>query len=307
VYKFGFRWRPDFHIGSGVKKTLILLVPTVFGAGVYQINVLVSQAIAWGLGDGAVSSLQYSSRLLELTLGIFAIALSTAILPSLSKNVAQKDIKSVQETLLYAIRLTCLVCLPATVGLFMVRTETVSLLFERGSFGSLSTAMTRDALAFHIVGLTFIALSRIVLQVFYAFQDTWRPFRVAVISMIVNLLGCFALAPILQQGGIALANSISAVVQVVALLFLLKNHIRLTIDPTTARSVLLSLVATTVMGVVVFALQSVFQTSQLNGFQDLLVPYSITVSLGVLSFGATCLLLRHPDIRDIVGLIKKRI
>ena len=72
VFRLGFRWKPDFRIGPRVRQALWLLVPTIFGAGVYQVNVLVSQAIAWGLGDGAVSSLQYSSRLLELTLGVFA-------------------------------------------------------------------------------------------------------------------------------------------------------------------------------------------------------------------------------------------
>ena len=306
VFKLGFRWRPDFRIGPGVKKTLVLLIPTVFGAGVYQINVLVSQAIAWGLGDGAVSSLQYSSRLLELTLGVFAIALSTAILPALARNVAQKDIESVQQTLLYGIRLTSLVCLPVTVGLFMVRTETVSLLFERGSFSASSTTLTRDALAFHIIGLIFIALSRIVLQVFYAFQDTWRPFRVAVVAMVVNLLSCFLLAPILQQAGIALANSISAVVQVLALFFLLKHHLSLRLDSLTVRSILVSLVATGVMGGVVYVLQTTLQTPSLRGFTALLVPYSITVGLGALTFALTCVLLKHPDLKDIAALLKRR-
>ena len=91
VRRVGFRWRPDFGAGPAVKKALALLGPTTLGVGVYQLNVLISQAIAWGIGDGAVSSLQYSSRLLELTLGIFSVALSTAVLPALSRFVAERN------------------------------------------------------------------------------------------------------------------------------------------------------------------------------------------------------------------------
>ncbi|MED5465278.1 MAG: murein biosynthesis integral membrane protein MurJ [Myxococcota bacterium] len=307
VFRLGFRWKPDFRIGPGVKKALMLLVPTVFGAGVYQINVLVSQAIAWGLGNGAVSSLQYSSRLLELTLGVFAIALSTAILPSLAGDVANKETENVRQTLLYGIRLTCLVCFPVTAGLFLVRSETVSLLFERGSFSLDSTAMTAYALAFHIIGLTFIALSRVVLQVFYAFQDTWRPFWVALISMVVNLSLCYALAPHLSHGGIALANSASAAVQILLLGLLLKNHVSLKIDRLTLHSIGLSLITTALMAASVYGLQRYFQSEQLHGFKALALPYTVIVTTGISVFVASCLLLKHPEIIELGQLVKRRL
>ena len=85
----GFHWRFDFRLSEKVKRALKLLVPTLFGAGVYQVNVFVSQAIAWGAGDGAVSSLQFSNRLLELTLGVFVVALSTAILRTTRRSAAE--------------------------------------------------------------------------------------------------------------------------------------------------------------------------------------------------------------------------
>ena len=305
VFRLGFKWRPDFQLGAGVKRALALLVPTLFGAGVYQVNVLVSQAIAWGVGNGAVSSLQYSSRLLELTLGVFAVALSTVVLPSLASDVAKAKHENVIETVQFSIRLTCFVCFPVTAGLFLTRHETVSVLFERGSFDALSTSMTSTAVAFHIIGLTFIALSRIFVPVFYAYQDTWRPVVAAFVSMIVNIGCCYALAPSLNQGGIALANSISALVQLGVLMMVLGNHVNVGFDRRTTLSVLTSLVATGVMALCVSMLQAEFNTHQLRGLSALALPYTIVVGVGVASFVITCVLLRHPELAEVKRLFKR--
>ena len=306
VFKLGFRWRPDFSLGPGVKRALALLIPTLFGAGVYQVNVLVSQAIAWGVGNGAVSSLQYSSRLLELTLGVFAVALSTVVLPSLSSDVAQGKHDNIVETVRFSIRLTCFVCFPVTVGLFLTRHETVSILFERGSFDAVSTSMTSTAVAFHIVGLTFIALSRIFVPVFYAFQDTWRPVAAAFVSMVVNIVCCYAFAPGLSQGGIALANSVSALVQLAVLMAVLSKHIHVRFDRKTTQSVLSSLLATAVMGGCVIFVQEQLGTTNLSGLSALALPYGVVVLTGLASFALASVVLRHPELHEVKRLIRRR-
>ena len=137
VFRLGFRWKPDFRISPRVRQALWLLVPTIFGAGVYQVNVLVSQAIAWGLGDGAVSSLQYSSRLLELTLRVFAVAISTIVLPTLAADAAAGA--KARSSTPCSTRWCCFVCFPVTAALMLLRVETASLLFERGAYDALSS------------------------------------------------------------------------------------------------------------------------------------------------------------------------
>ncbi len=306
VYRLGFRWRPDFRLSAGVKRVLVLLVPTIFGAGVYQVNVLVSQAIAWGVGDGAVSSLQYSSRLLELTLGVFAVALSTVILPALATHVAKEEIQEVQNTIGFSIRLTCFVCFPVTAGLWLTRNETISLLFERGSFDTQSTSMTAFALNFHIIGLTFIALTRVFVPVFYAYKDTWRPLWAAVVSMVVNIAGCYLLTPHLDQGGIALANTLSAGAHLLVLMGLMGTHIQVGIDAKTIGSIIRSLLATACMAAAVVALQSYFETASLMGFQNLLLPYSVILITAVGIFVLTCLAVKHPELREITDIARRR-
>ena len=306
VYRLGFRWKPDFRLSAGVKRVLVLLVPTIFGAGVYQVNVLVSQAIAWGVGDGAVSSLQYSSRLLELTLGVFAVALSTVILPALATHVAKEETQEIKDTIGFSIRLTCFVCFPVTAGLWLTRTETISLLFERGTFDTESTGMTAFALNFHIIGLTFIALTRVFVPVFYAYKDTWRPLWAAVVSMVVNIAACYLLTPYLDQGGIALANTLSAGAQLIVLMALMGAHIRVNLDGKTLASILRSLVATVVMAAAIVALQDFFNTSGLTGFTTLVLPYSVILITSVAVFALTCVVVRHPELTEIAGIVRRR-
>jgi putative peptidoglycan lipid II flippase len=306
VFRLGYQWKPDFKVGPGVRRALWLLVPTLFGAGVYQVNVMVSQAIAWGLGGGAVSSLQFSSRLLELTLGVFAVAISTVVLPSLARDAAAKRMDEVRDTVLYAIRLCCFVCFPMMVGLFLLRSETVSLLFERGAYGRGSTEMTAYALAFHVLGLLHIALARVFVPVFYAFKDTKTPVFVAFLSMVVNVAFCYALAAPLAHGGIALANTISAFVQAMALGWLLSRHTGSLSDGVTGSSILRSAIASGVMGAVIVALTMSFGTAGLAGL-ELAVPYLITAAAAGVSFVGTAAVLRHPELTDVVQIVRRRL
>ncbi|MEE2829557.1 MAG: lipid II flippase MurJ, partial [Myxococcota bacterium] len=288
------------------RQALWLLVPTIFGAGVYQINVLVSQAIAWGLGDGAVSSLQYSSRLLELTLGVFAVAISTVVLPSLAADAAAGARDRVTDTVLYTVRLCCFVCFPVTAALMLLRVETASLLFERGAYDSLSSSMTGYALGFHAVGLTHITLSRVLVPVFYAFKDTRTPVVIAFVAMVVNVGLCYSLAPQLGFGGIALANSAAAIIQTMALTFYLRRHTGAMTDQETVLSLARSLVATGVMASVIWGLSRALGTQDLSGFGELALPYAFIFLAAVVTYVAACRLTGHHELTEFRALLARR-
>ncbi len=306
VYRLGFRWRPDFSAGPAVRRALWLLVPTLFGAGVYQLNVLISQAIAWGLGAGAVSSLQYSQRLLELTLGVFAVAISTVALPNLASAAAVHDRQRVADTLLYCTRLCCFVCFPVTAALLLLGRETSSLLFERGAFGLVSSSTTAYAIAFHVLALTHIALARVLVPVYYAYKDTKTPVAIAAVAMLVNIALCYGLAPAFDLGGIALANSLSALAQALLLGFFLRKHLGVISDSVTGPSILKSLAATAVMTLLVLQLKSTLETDSLHGFAQLAIPYTAIALVGVCSYVATCALLKHGELRDFKRLLTRR-
>jgi len=306
VFRLGFKWRPDFQVGEATSKALKLLLPTIFGAGVYQINVLVSQAIAWGIGEGAVSSLQYSGRLLELTLGVFAVALATAALPSFAANAAAGEHEVLARSLRHGISFTIFVCVPVTAGLVLLRFETVSLLFERGSFDRASVEATAQALYYHMAGLSFIAICRLLTPVYYAYKDTWTPFWAGVGSMVANIVLCYLLAGPLRQGGVALANSVSALVQLLILAALLGRHLRVPLGPEVWWSGARTVAAAALMAVVVVALSQFFGSRELSGLMTLSGPYVAIVAVAVVVYAFSAWLLGSAEVREVVAALRRR-
>ncbi len=214
-----FRWTHP-----GVKEMIRLFIPGAFGAGIYQINVFVSQMIASSLDPGSVASLQYSIRLQELVLGVFVVSMTTVILPTLSRQHATGDKVAFGEMNRFSLTLLALITLPATAGLLVLRRPIVSLLFQQGEFDSHSTDITAYAVLFHSIGIYFIAMSRSLNQAFYAMKNTRTPMWIALAAMVVNVVGCYTLSGPLKHGGIALSNSLSAVLSTILAFALLHRR-----------------------------------------------------------------------------------
>lgn len=210
-------WHP------GLRRVGALMLPTVFGAAVYQINILIGTLLASLLPEGSVSYLYYGDRLVQFPLGIFAIATATAVLPSLSRQAAAGDLAAVRDTFGYALRLVMFITVPAMVGLIVLRDPIVALLFKRGAFDAQTTRLTAVALLYYGVGLWAFAAVRIVVSTFYALQDTRTPVRMAVVSIAANVIFALALMGPLQHGGLALATSLGSVINLILLLWALKK------------------------------------------------------------------------------------
>jgi putative peptidoglycan lipid II flippase len=206
-----FRFGLDFNIfDPNVRRVLRIMAPGLLSAGIYQLNVFISQLIAASLDAGAVASLQYSLRLQELVLGVFVVSVTQVILPDLSHHTARGDAASVRATFAYALRLIAFVTLPSTALLMLVAPELVATLFQFGAFDAESTRKTSEALVFHAIGLFFIGQGRVVTQVFFACKDMATPTRVSLLDAGLNVALCLALSGPLGHAGIALAASLSA-------------------------------------------------------------------------------------------------
>jgi len=207
----------------GVKKVMRLISPTLLGMGAYQINIIATTRIANKAGEGVVSSLQFSNRLEELILGVFVISLSTVILPEFSTDAKEGRWDNFNKNLVFGIKLTAMISLPAMVFTLLMRNEIVSLLFKFGKFDDESVRITAYALMFHISGLFFIAVTRILFPAFYAQEDTVSPTIAGVVSVIVNIIAALMLVDSMKGGGVALASTISAFVSTVLLVLMLKK------------------------------------------------------------------------------------
>jgi len=300
------RWGIDFTFGPGVRRVAAIMGPGIFAAGVYQVNVFVSQLIASGLEGGSIASLQYSVRLQELVLGLFVISVAQVILPSLSEHTADGDEEAVKETLGYSARLIAFVTLPATAGLIVVGPEIVRLLFQSGEFDAASTAQTAFALQFHAMGLLFIGQARILQQVFFAYKDMKTPTIVAAIVAAVNIGLCYALAVPLRHGGVALAGSIAAALNTVLFVWLLRRRIgSLGLGPVFSRIARI-LVATAVMVGVVLAWDQLWPAAEVRSRWLLLVWVLGVVAVAGASYLGACAALKVNELAGIWRSLLRR-
>lgn len=225
VVKEGFRFSlvpiARAFADPGTKKVLRLIGPTIIGMAAYQFNDIVSSALAGRTGVGILSSLQYSLRLQELILGIFAVSIGTVILPDLSGHAAKKEWEPFSAILLNAVNTITLISIPVTFFSLVAGEDIITLVYKNRSFSDESVALTLDAFRWHIAGLLCIALNRVISPAFYAQSDTKSPTMAGIASFGVNILLAFLLAGPMRGGGIAMALSLASLVNTVLLLALM--------------------------------------------------------------------------------------
>ena len=209
---------------AGVSKVLRLMLPAMFGVSVAQINMLVNTILASLLVTGSVSWLYYSDRLLEFPLGVFGIALATVILPSLSQKHASDSPQEFSHLLDWAMRLSFLIGVPATVALVLLAGPMLATMFHRGAFTAVDVAMSAQALVAFSIGLLGFILIKVLAPGFYARQDTKTPVRIGMISMAANVVMSLLLVTHLKHVGLALAISLAAFVNAGLLYHLLRKH-----------------------------------------------------------------------------------
>jgi putative peptidoglycan lipid II flippase len=208
-----------------VRRTLALMTPVVVGQSAVHIGTVVNTIIASFLAKGSVSYLYYADRLIEFPLGVFGVAIATAVLPTLSEQAARRDKQALRETLSFSLRLATLVSMPAAVGLFVLSEPIVRVLYERGRFGSAETAGTAAAVAMYALGIVGSATAKISAQAFFALGDTRTPVKVSVGTMALNCALAAILARPLGHVGLALAIAVASTANAIALTILLRRRL----------------------------------------------------------------------------------
>ncbi len=201
----------------GVRKVGSLLGPAVFAASVHQLNGLISGILASLLVTGSISWLYYADRLMEVPIGLVAVALGTVLLPNLSRLHAEGDPEGFASTLDWGLRMAVLFALPAAAALFFLAVPLVGTMFHHGEFDAGDARMTALALQAFALGLPALVVVKIAAPGFFARQDTRTPFRYAAVSVGVNIVAGLALFWWLKHVGLALALGIAATVNAVLL------------------------------------------------------------------------------------------
>ncbi len=321
-------WRPRHE---AVRRSLGLMAPMIFGAAVYQINIMVDTILASVLPSGSVSYLWYADRVFEFPLGIFAVALGTAALPSFAAQAARGAYDELQRSLSFSIRMTNCIVVPAAVGIMTLAIPITSVLFQRGAFGYPEAVLTARALSAFAVGLWSVSMVRLVIPAFYAMQDTRTPVITAAWAFAANC--CFSLllmgpvAPTgesrvadaiaavtqtisvfnLRHAGLALSTSLAATVNLILLVVLLERRLgRLRLGELVP-SFIRSLVASLAMVPVVHFIATRTDWSQHGHLLTHACVLGLAVAAGILVFAAVALLLGGDEVRSTIRVLRQRL
>lgn len=211
LLKEGYLPRPKIDRNNpNVKKLFRLILPTVFSASVAQINTVINTILASFLVTGSVSWLYYSDRLMEFPVGVFGIALATVVLPSLSKVWVGGNPKEFSELMDWALRWVLLIALPAAVALWILSVPLLATMFQYNAFTVNDVEMSAQSLMAYSVGVCGFIFIKVLAPGFFARQDTKTPMKIAVTSVIANLIMSLILVQFLAHAGLALSISLAA-------------------------------------------------------------------------------------------------
>jgi len=213
----GWHPRPDFARPEPVREIARLMTPGFFGTAIYQINIYVGSLLAYALNDSAGTLMFYSNRLMELPIGVFAVAVSTVVYPLIARHAAERKFPALADDFRRGVRLILLINAPAAAGLALLSGPIVRLLFRHGQFDADAALAMAPLVALFAIGLPFFSITNLTVRAFYALKDTTTPVKIAVIDFVVNLALSLVLMRWLGTAGLVIASTTAIVVQTLLL------------------------------------------------------------------------------------------
>ena len=215
LYRWGYRHR--FRMGwrdPAVRRVFWLMIPRVLGMATVQAVFILNSRLASGLTEGSLSALNYAWILAQMPQTILGTAIAQVAFPTLAELASQGDRDGLRRTALNALEVMITLSLPAAVGLTVLGGPAIDLLLRTGRFDAQAAAATELALQMYAIGLVGHVAFEIIARLFYAQKDTWTPLYLSVIALAINIPLAYLWLEPLQQGGLALANSVAVIAEV---------------------------------------------------------------------------------------------
>ena len=290
----------------GVLRVGKLMLPSVFGLAIYEVNVILARQFASYLPEGSISYLYYAARLVEFPMGIFAVAMATVAMPSLSSHAGAGEMDKVKETYRYALRVVFFIILPASVGLAALAVPLTSVLFQRGEFSHAMAVETAVTLLGFLGGLWAGAGVRQTVPVFYALQDMRTPVKVATVSLVVYAVAATLLFKPLQTLGLSISVACSSVVNFTLLLVMLRRKLGPLGLSRVATSAVRSGLAAALCGLGAWYTASFVDWTGGGRSVTSFVLLLAAVGVGVVIYLALCKALRVRELDDVLQAFLRR-
>lgn len=296
------RRRP--HLTKDLKRLLVIAAPAALAGGVVQVNLLVGRQVA-SYFDGAVAWLNYADRLYQLPLGVVGIAIGVVLLPDLSRRVRAGDEAGQQAAYSRAFEFSWLLTIPSAVALLVVPLPLVSVLFERGAFDADDTAATAIALMIYAVGLPAFVLQKVLQPLYFAREDTRRPLRFAVASLVINAAIALGLAPVIGWSAAALGTTLAAWGMVLLLWRGVRSMGAVAVLDARARTRARRIpLAAMLMGVVLWITMLILGPMFASAWRGLAL--AVLVSLGILSYFGFAQMVGAVRIAEMRGALRRQ-
>jgi putative peptidoglycan lipid II flippase len=321
LFKVGFRFsfRLSFR-DEGVRRVMRLMAPAIIGTSAVQVKVVVDTIVASGI-EGGASWLSYAFRLMQFPIGVFGVAIGTAAIPTLSRLAAQNNFEKFRSTLSDAIKLVFLLAIPSACGLIVLGDPIVRLIYERGEFDAFDTDMVSWALTAYSLGLAGYAAIKVLSPAFYALDDAKTPMYVSLASIAIHVVTSFGMMQLLSNvaqtadrpngyghAGVALATSIVALVNFLALAFLMRRRI----SGLNGRDIMLSLAkvvaVSAIMSAVAYGAYYILHSLlQATSFTMRLIETMAPIAIAGVTFAVAAKVFRIAEIEKIYAAFARKL
>ena len=321
LLKVGFRFLPVLSFTDpGVKRIMRLMGPAIIGTSAVQVKVLVDVLVVSGI-EGGQSWLSFAFRLMQFPIGVFGVAVGTAAIPALSRLASENNIAKFRDTLSGALKLVFLLTIPSACGLIVLAAPIIALIYQGGRFKSFDTDMTAWALSAYSIGLAGYAAIKVLSPSFYALDDAKTPMYVSIASIAVHapmsfgmmyMLSTVGVTPERPNGfghvGVALATSTVALVNFLALTFLMRRRINRLNGGDIFSSLIKIVLASTVMSIVAYG-SYYFLTNYLGDktFIVRLIEAFVPIGLAGITFVIAAKLLRIGELQKIFEAVSRKL
>jgi putative peptidoglycan lipid II flippase len=321
LFKVGFRFSTALSFtDSGVRRVMRLMAPAIIGTSAIQVKVLVDTIVVSGI-EGGVSWLSYAFRLMQFPIGVFGVAIGTAAIPTLSRLASEENFDKFRSTLSDAIKLVFLLTIPSACGLIVLGKPIISLIYERGQFDAFDTNMASWALAAYSIGLAGYAAIKVLSPSFYALDDAKTPMYVSLVTIVVHvgtsfgmmkLLSTVGVTPERPNGyghvGVALATSVVALINFLALTFLMRKRIKRINGGEIFSAFVKILAASAAMSAVAYAIYYVLAWQfGTQGFVLKLAEAFIPIGIGGIVFFTVAKILKISEIDKLYNAFARKL
>lgn len=291
----------------GVRKIGALILPVLIGLSVTHLNLFVNQNLGSNLPSGMISALRVAQRIMQLPIGVFAIAIAVAVFPTLTGQAAREEKEQFKKTMSLGIRTIFFITIPSAIGLIALRVPIVRLLFEQGLFTPEDTNATAYALLFYCFGLFAYAALQLLNRVFYALQDTITPVTIGIFTIMLNIALNLLLIKPMAHGGLALAYSLAGIINMLLLLYIFRKKVGSIDGRRMVHSFVLTLGISSLMGIVAYQTANLMElVISVNTKLGQLLQVGVSITIGVLVFGFLAIFLKMEEGEMVKKILLRR-